>query len=55
MHNKIQIIKVEIDGDDGIIVTFSDRTSDGYVVRKLLKLRPYRERVDDSSAIQSLR
>jgi hypothetical protein len=54
MVDEIQIIKVEIDGDDGIIVTFSDGTSDAYVVEELLKLKPDRERVDDSSVGQSL-
>jgi hypothetical protein len=36
------ILAVETDGDDGLIVTFSDGTSDGYVVEELLELRPHR-------------
>ena len=48
MVNEIQIINVEIDGDDGIIVTFSDGTSAGYVVEELLELRPYREPMNRS-------
>ena len=34
---------MEHDGDDGMIVTFSDGTSSGYVVEEVLELRPYRE------------
>jgi hypothetical protein len=49
MVNEIQIIKVEIDGNDGIIVTFSDGTSAGYVVEELLELRPTREPVNKFS------
>lgn len=43
----IRILKVEKDGEDGLIVTFSDGTSDGYVVEELLLLRPRRERFED--------
>jgi hypothetical protein len=39
----IEIVKVEQDGRDGILVTFSDGTIDGYVVEELLELRPIRE------------
>ncbi len=42
------ILKVEMDGDDGLIVTFSDGTTAGYVAEELLDLRPYRETVDES-------
>jgi hypothetical protein len=38
--DEIQIIKVEIDGDDGIIVTFSDGTSESYVVEELRSSGP---------------
>jgi hypothetical protein len=48
MVDAIQIIKVELDDDDGIIVTFSDGTSAGYVVEELLEIRPYRQPVNRS-------
>lgn len=34
------------DGDDGVIVTFSDGTTAGYVVEELLELRPAREEAE---------
>jgi len=47
---RTRILKVEIDSDereadsdDGLIVTFSDGTTAGYVVQELLSLRPHRE------------
>lgn len=43
MHEAIQIAAVEVDGTDGLIVTFSDGTIGGYVVEELLELRPRRE------------
>jgi hypothetical protein len=46
MNGKTNILKVEKDGDDGLIVTFSDGTKAGYVVEELLLLRPRRERVE---------
>jgi hypothetical protein len=39
----IQITSVEKDRDDGILVSFSDGTTAGYVVEELLELRPERE------------
>jgi hypothetical protein len=45
MSGKIQILRVEQDGD-GLIVTFSDGTTAGYVVEELLELRPHREPVE---------
>jgi hypothetical protein len=39
----IKITSVERDGDDGLIVTFSDGTTGAYVVEELLELRPHRE------------
>jgi hypothetical protein len=42
MHNEIQIISVEKDGNDGLIVAFSDGTTGEYVVEELLGLRPCR-------------
>jgi hypothetical protein len=40
----IRILTTETDGDDGLIVTFSDETTGAYVVEELLALRPVRER-----------
>jgi len=45
MNGEIQIIAVELDGYDGLLVTFSDGTTGGYVIEELLELRPIRERV----------
>jgi hypothetical protein len=45
MSTKILIVAVERDGDDGLVVTFSDGTSAGYVTEELLELRPGREPV----------
>jgi hypothetical protein len=43
MPQQIRILSVERDGDDGLIVTFSDGTSAAYVVEELIELRPGRE------------
>jgi hypothetical protein len=43
MTDKTHILKVEKDGHDGLIVTFSDGTTAGYVAEELLLLRPHRE------------
>jgi hypothetical protein len=43
MAELIQILTVERDGEDGLIVTFSDGTAAGYVVEELTELRPHRE------------
>ena len=40
----IEIVRVELDGKDGVLVTFSDGTTAGYVVEELLELRPIRMR-----------
>jgi len=45
MSAEIHVLAVELDGNDGLIVTFSDGTTGGYVVEELLQLRPIRERV----------
>jgi len=45
MNGEIQILAVELDGHDGLVVTFSDGTTGGYVAEELLELRPVRERV----------
>ena len=47
MAEEIHILKVEKDGKDGLIVTFSDGTIAGYVVEELLLLRPQREAVKE--------
>jgi hypothetical protein len=43
MTEPIRILTVERDGDDGLLVTFSDGTIAGYVAEELLELRPHRE------------
>jgi hypothetical protein len=40
MNDGIQLQAVELDGDDGLVVTFSDETTGAYVVEELLELRP---------------
>jgi hypothetical protein len=44
--DSIRILTVERD-DDGLVVTFSDGTTAGYLVPELLNLRPYRLHTDD--------
>ena len=46
----VQILNVEKDGEDGLLVTFSDRTIGAYVVEELLALRPIREKLKESKA-----
>jgi len=53
----IRILTVQRDGEDGVVVSFSDGTSAGYVVEELLELRPRREpcefvRSDDAKSIR---
>jgi hypothetical protein len=43
MVGKIVILATELDGDDGLIVRFSDGTTGAYVAEELLELRPARE------------
>jgi hypothetical protein len=43
MAKPIRILTVEREGEDGLIVTFSDGTTAGYVTEELLGLRPFRE------------
>jgi hypothetical protein len=45
MNGEIQILAVELDGIDGLVVTFSDGTAGAYVVEELLELAPVRERL----------
>jgi hypothetical protein len=42
MTRKMEIARVEQDVDDGLIVTFSDGTTAGYVIEELLELGPCR-------------
>jgi len=53
MTEKIQIVSVEQDGDDGLVVTFSDGTTAAYVVEELLQLRPYRETLPNPPQVMS--
>jgi len=47
LHRRgIGILTVERD-DDGLVVTFSDGTTAGYLVEELLDLRPHRLHTDD--------
>ena len=40
----IKILTTEPDGNDGLIVTFTDGTTGAYVAEELLALRPFLER-----------
>ena len=51
MVTRTTILAVATDGDDGLIVTFSDGTSDGYMVEELLALRPHRPPVRDRAGL----
>jgi hypothetical protein len=46
MNGTTNILKVEKDGEDGVIVMFSDGTIDGCVAEEFLELRPSREHVE---------
>jgi hypothetical protein len=48
MPYPIEILTVEMEGEDGVIVTFSDGTTGAYVVEELLGLRPHREPTEPS-------
>jgi len=50
MANHVRILNVEKDGEDGLLVTFSDGTRGGFVVEELLALRPIREKVGEPKA-----
>jgi len=47
MLRNLEIVSVEMDGTDGLIVTFSDGTEGAYVVEELLGLRTNRERTKE--------
>jgi len=49
-----RILTAEPDGDDGLIVTFSDGTTAGYVVEELLVLRPCREETAEATTCVQL-
>lgn len=49
MAEETHILKVDKDGHDGLLITFSDGTTAGYVVEELLTLRPIREYVEKPS------
>jgi hypothetical protein len=51
--NAIQIVNVEQDGEDGILVTFSDGTVAGYVAEELIELRPIRAAVTASQGLSA--
>jgi hypothetical protein len=46
MIKPIRMLTVELEGEDGLIVTFSDGTTAGYVTEEFLELRPFREPVN---------
>jgi hypothetical protein len=48
MTPTVYVLSVEVDGRDGIIVVFSDGTTDAITVEELLELRPFREPVQRS-------
>lgn len=52
---EIHLLAVELDGKDGLVVTFSDGTTGGYVIEELLLLRPIRERVKIKKTIPNAR
>jgi len=41
----VEIVEVTKDGNDGVVVTFSDGTISGYIAEELLGLRPVREKL----------
>ena len=46
-----RIKHVELDEQDGVLITFSDGTFAGYVAEELLDLRPSREPTTDGTRI----
>jgi len=45
MAGHIAIMSTDLDGADGLLITFSDETTGAYVVEELLYLRPFREHI----------
>jgi hypothetical protein len=54
MTRDIRILRVEKDGDDGLVVAFSDGTTAGYLAQELLELRPYRQTLSETPKIHDL-
>ena len=49
----LQILTVEKDGGDGVLVTFSDGTTAGYIAEEFASLRPFREKIEVPGAAES--
>ena len=47
MTQQLKILNAEKDGEDGVLVRFSDGMITGYVAEELLALRPIREGVEE--------
>jgi hypothetical protein len=54
MTRDIRILRVEKDGDDGLVVAFSDGTTAGYLAQELLELRPYRQTLSETPPTHNL-
>jgi hypothetical protein len=54
MLDSIRILTAEPDGEDGLIITFSDGTTAGYVIEELVELRPRREQTAESTTFGEL-
>lgn len=48
--NSISILTAKPDGEDGLIITFSDGTTAAYVIEELVELRPCRELTSEATA-----
>ena len=51
MKNAITILLVEQDGEDGILVKFSDGTVAGFLAEELLDLRPDRDMIEGERTV----
>jgi hypothetical protein len=49
-HKHLRVLSAEKDGEDGVLVKFSDGTVGGYVVEELVSLRPIREEIKEPKA-----
>jgi hypothetical protein len=54
MAMRIHVVGVEMGGEDGVVVVFSDGTVAGYVVEELLSMRPNRETLEEPQDLDSL-
>jgi hypothetical protein len=54
MLDSVRILTAEPDHDDGLIVTFSDGTTAGYVTEELVEMRPFREQTAEATSGQLL-